>query len=557
MASVYRKTATKPLPPNAEIVTRKGEQFARWKNRRGKNRTAPTTTGRDGSDRIVVQAGTYTAKYRDGQGIVREVATGCRDETAARQVLADLQRRAELVKAKVITASEDATANHQASLFEEHIVAHADYQRAKDLNLVSIRNTESRLRQVAADCRFCRLGDLNATALGKWLASQKSAGMGAGTRNEYRAACVAFGNWCVATNRLVSNPFDGAPKADARADCRRKRRALTESELRLLLDAARRRPLQDAMTIRRGKNKGKLLAKVDDLRRHKLELLGQERALVYKTYLLTGLRKGELGSLEVGQLELDGPLPVACLDVGDEKNREGNEIALRSDLVADLRDWLAGKLQAIQADARRRGEPIPARLPADTLIFYVPTGLLRILNRDLVSAGIPKRDERGRTIDLHALRHTFGTHLSKGGVAPRTAQAAMRHSSVDLTMNVYTDPKLLDVHGALDALPQMPLDGKHDERERATGTAGASVKLPRKFAPESAPNSDKARVSRASGDKREGVVHHSGDEEPLVVSRDIDKRKHLSSIADNGCIEVERKRLELSTSAMRTQRSPN
>lgn len=29
----------------------------------------------------------------------------------------------------------------------------------------------------------------------------------------------------------------------------------------------------------------------------------------------------------------------------------------------------------------------------------------------------------------------------------------MRHSSLDLTMNVYTDPSLLDVAGALDVLP--------------------------------------------------------------------------------------------------------
>ena len=61
---------------------------------------------------------------------------------------------------------------------------------------------------------------------------------------------------------------------------------------------------------------------------------------------------------------------------------------------------------------------------------------------------IDKRDERGRTVDVHAIRHTFGTLLSKGGVTPRTAQAAMRHSTIDLTMNVYTDPKLLDVAGA-------------------------------------------------------------------------------------------------------------
>ena len=62
-------------------------------------------------------------------------------------------------------------------------------------------------------------------------------------------------------------------------------------------------------------------------------------------------------------------------------------------------------------------------------------------------------DDRDRTVDLHALRHTFGTHLPKAGVAPRTAQAAMRHTSLDLTMNVYTDPRLLDVGAAVDALP--------------------------------------------------------------------------------------------------------
>lgn len=38
-------------------------------------------------------------------------------------------------------------------------------------------------------------------------------------------------------------------------------------------------------------------------------------------------------------------------------------------------------------------------------------------------------------------------------MAPRVAMAAMRHSSLDLTMNVYTDPVLLDVGAAVDALP--------------------------------------------------------------------------------------------------------
>ena len=68
-------------------------------------------------------------------------------------------------------------------------------------------------------------------------------------------------------------------------------------------------------------------------------------------------------------------------------------------------------------------------------------------------ARIPKTDERGRVVDIHALRHTFGTHLSAAGVHPRTAMAAMRHSRIELTMNLYTDPVLLDVAGAVEALP--------------------------------------------------------------------------------------------------------
>ena len=56
----------------------------------------------------------------------------------------------------------------------------------------------------------------------------------------------------------------------------------------------------------------------------------------------------------------------------------------------------------------------------------------------------------------------------------------MRHSSVDLTMNVYTDPKLLDVHGALDALPAMSLDDEEGPADAKTGTADT----PRQFVPE-------------------------------------------------------------------------
>ncbi len=75
----------------------------------------------------------------------------------------------------------------------------------------------------------------------------------------------------------------------------------------------------------------------------------------------------------------------------------------------------------------------------------------------LQAVGIPKRDDRGRTVDVHAMRTTFGTLLSTTGTAPRTAQPAMRHSDIKLTVGVYTDPRLLDVRGAMEKLPSLPL----------------------------------------------------------------------------------------------------
>jgi hypothetical protein len=164
-------------------------------------------------------------------------------------------------------------------------------------------------------------------------------------------------------------------------------------------------------------------------------------------------------------------------------------------------------LQRLQAEARAAGEPIPARLPPATPVFDVPYKLSKILNRDLVMAGlarrvkvdgkwrIEKRDERGRTIDVHALRHTFGTMLSRGGVAPRTAQAAMRHSKIELTMNVYTDPKLLDVRGALDTLPELPLDGER-RQVAATGTDAPQRGGCKPLAPALAPTLDKSVQAR-------------------------------------------------------------
>jgi len=112
-----------------------------------------------------------------------------------------------------------------------------------------------------------------------------------------------------------------------------------------------------------------------------------------------------------------------------------------------------------------------------------------------------------RVLDVHALRHSFSTLLSRGGVAPRTAQAAMRHSSIDLTMNVYTDPRQIDVQAALLQLPGLPLS---DTLEIVPGVDEAETNgdqsTARKFAPGFAPTTDNRCPLASTDDQGRGEL---------------------------------------------------
>jgi hypothetical protein len=230
-----------------------GDRAARLEkgNRKGKTRTAPPTVGKEGAERIVTESPYFVARYCDGSGVVRVEPTGCGDETAARQVLADLERRAELVRSNVMTAAEAAIGDHQAAPLTKHLDAFDEHHQAKGVTKTHREDTGRYLRRLAADGAFGTLADLRREALERWLALRIVEGMSARARNAYRNALVSFCNWCVETIRLALNPFELVPKANEKADPRRQRRAMTELELVKLLTVARERPLLEARTVRK------------------------------------------------------------------------------------------------------------------------------------------------------------------------------------------------------------------------------------------------------------------------------------------------------------------
>jgi integrase len=71
----------------------------------------------------------------------------------------------------------------------------------------------------------------------------------------------------------------------------------------------------------------------------------------------------------------------------------------------------------------------------------------------LKAAKIAYKDEAGAYADFHSLRKCTATLLALGGVHPKITQQFLRHSSIELTMDAYTDAGLMPLVDAVKALP--------------------------------------------------------------------------------------------------------
>ena len=141
-----------------------------------------------------------------------------------------------------------------------------------------------------------------------------------------------------------------------------------------------------------------------------------ERWLVYETALCSGLRAKELRKLTVDHLDVDGG--GLRLDAAWTKNRKPGFQPLPRSLMERFAELAEGK-------------------DTDTPLLAVPkTHCARMLRIDTDKAGITFWTSEGK-IDFHSLRATYTTLVIEAGANVREAQSLARHSTPDLTMNIY------------------------------------------------------------------------------------------------------------------------
>jgi hypothetical protein len=159
--------------------------------------------------------------------------------------------------------------------------------------------------------------------------------------------------------------------------------------------------------------------------------------MLYATAIATGLRLGELRSLDRAALDVDnGRL---TLPGRFTKNKKAACQYLPNKLAAGLAAFAdSGMIPSLYEKARTR-RPLP-----ENPLLYVPTHALKMLSKDLERAGIAKENEEGHT-DFHALRVASITLASEAGANVKELQSFARHADPRLTTKVYAkqrDPRM-------------------------------------------------------------------------------------------------------------------
>ena len=146
-----------------------------------------------------------------------------------------------------------------------------------------------------------------------------------------------------------------------------------------------------------------------------------------------GLRASELASLTPASFALSESPTVRCR-AAYTKNGQDALLPLPPSLVAPLRAFLADK---------RDDKPVWGK--------EWPKHAARTIRKDEQDAGVAYKTADGFA-DFHSLRHLFITSLFRVGVHPRTAQVLARHSTIVLTMAIYTKPG----NEAVEAVGRLP-----------------------------------------------------------------------------------------------------
>ncbi len=304
----------------------------------------------------------------------------------------------------------------------DHLEAFKTSLMSKNNTADHISKTVNRIKALLTATNVVGVDDLDQgkvlNTLAKWR-QRKLKPLSIASTNHYLVAIKGFSRFLWQDKRTTEDMLCGLKKLNAQTDRRRVRRAMSEEEVKRLIDST-----SNSRKTYRGAS---------------WQLNPTDRVLLYSIALYTGLRSIEIASLKFSSFDLE--TRTLCVEASNTKNRKKASLPIHPTLVELL---------------RKRFESNPPLSSPTSLLFPGPLILQRIpgkvFARDLRRAGIAVKDDQERVLDFHSLRYTFITNLAKAGVHPGKAQRLARHSDINLTMNVYTQLDVDDLREAVNSI---------------------------------------------------------------------------------------------------------
>ena len=276
-----------------------------------------------------------------------------------------------------------------------HVADWEKHLRAKGDVKVYTKMISARVRRIINECGFRYWRDIYPSKIEQCVATFN---LSKRTQNFYLKSIRMFCSWVVEDGRAVTNPVQHLKTLRfSAADIKHKRRVLSKSDIRHLLEITKEAPLRFGMT-------------------------GFERYLLYKLAIEIGLRRNELRSLTVSSF--DFRKRKVTLEAAASKNKKKAVLPLNKDTAAELQNFLRNKTPYTKAFGGTYKQ--------------LTDHTSDMIQLDLQDANIPYIDEEGGVFDFHSLRHQCGTLLAAAGIHPKVAQSIMRHSDINLTMTLYT-----------------------------------------------------------------------------------------------------------------------
>jgi integrase len=260
------------------------------------------------------------------------------------------------------------------------------------------RNRRTRLHWWIAGLGLKTLADLDGVLprVEEALRDFQAQGRTGKTLANYAEALTAFCAWCIRVGYLSDNPLKGLTRFDTTPQTRR--RAMSADEIQRLLKAC-----------------------------------PPHQRLLLETAFMSGLRANELRNLSLDHIDLErGGLR---LDAEWTKNRKGGLQPVPTDLLLRLQASAESGAPARLYEGAYAHKSTQANVPKDPLL-YVPTHPAREFDKDLEAAGIPKVTSAGK-LDFHACRLAYINLVIDSGATIKEAQELARHSTPQLTMNIY------------------------------------------------------------------------------------------------------------------------